>query len=90
MTAKLTTELTWYWQDWRGRDHEADIEVSYMYDGKTMTEPRLNFDPGFDDAEMYRMLDYIESEYAPDAYADWLADQDVCHDSRIPPMGDAA
>jgi hypothetical protein len=86
MTAKLTTELTWQWQDWRGRDHEADIEVTYMYDGKALTDPVLNYDPGFDDGEMDRMLDYIESEYAPEAYDEWCAD--VCHDAHIPPIGE--
>jgi hypothetical protein len=31
-TANLYTELTWDWQDWRGRDHEADMNIKYTCD----------------------------------------------------------
>lgn len=73
-TASLTANLTWNWQDWRGRDKEADLEVSYTFDGETIRNWQLNYDPGFDDAEEQRLIDHIEGEYAPEAYAEWLAD----------------
>lgn len=73
-TADLTANLTWDWQDWRGRDHEADIEVFYSFDGEAIRSWKLNYDPGFDEAEADRLIDHIESEYAPEAYAEWLAE----------------
>ena len=73
LTAHLYTEMTWDWQDWRGRDHEADLNVTYTCDANgavTITDVQGELP----DCEFDALGDYIESNIAPEAYGEWLAE----------------
>lgn len=75
-TAHLTHTLTWDYQDWRGRDREIDVTVEY-----TIARGEIEFGqftyggPELPDAEVERICDYIESEIAPEDFAEWEADR---------------
>ena len=76
-TAKLKCSLTWDYQDWRGHDRETDVEVVYTFDGTDIGLLELNLAPDdFPDSELDALLDYVADMYAPEAYAEWLADCD--------------
>jgi hypothetical protein len=77
-TANLYTELTWDWQDWRGRDHEADLNIKYTCDADgavVLTDVQGELP----DEEFWTLADYItdyiEANVAPEAYSEWLADR---------------
>jgi len=76
-TATLTCSLSWDYQDWRGHDHETDVEVVYTFDGTDIQLVELNY-AGDDlpEGEVDALIDYIADVYAPEAYSEWLADCD--------------
>ena len=73
-TAHLSACITWSWQSANGRDHEADVIVDYTYDGDTIRTYTLGNADGLPEREEEALIDYIECEYAPQDYAEWLAD----------------
>jgi len=89
-TATLTANLTWDWQDWRGRERSEDVELEYTCDADFHIELKSISYGGaeMDDPDLDALLDYVAGEYAPDAYAEWLADRDDyrCEDNTVPPQ----
>ena len=72
-TAHLTADLSWDYTDWRGRDRSVDLEVPYTCD----QDGDVRILCGSDDVptdQWYRITDHIASEIAPQAYAEWLAE----------------
>ncbi len=73
-TATLYTELTWDWQDWRGRDCEADLCITYTCDADFCVQLK-DVQGELPDSEWERLEEYVASNIAPEAYAEWLADR---------------
>ena len=72
-TAHLTADLTWDYRDWRGHDRSVDLEIPYTCDA----DGKVQILCGMGDLpveEWYQISDYIESDFAPWDYAEWLAE----------------
>ncbi len=72
-TATLYTELTWDWQDWRGRDREADLCVTYTCDADFSVQLK-DVQGELPDDQWEALEEWIAECRAPDAYAEWLAE----------------
>ena len=72
-TAHLTADLTWDYRDWRGHDRSVELEIPYTCDADgdvVMLCGPGDMPPG----EWALIVGYIEAELAPQAYAEWLAE----------------
>lgn len=72
-TATLYTELTWDWQDWRGRDQEADLCVTYTCDADLYVQLK-DVQGNLPDDQWEALEEWIAETRAPEAYAEWLAE----------------
>jgi hypothetical protein len=99
-TATLKTTVQIDWQDYRGRDRDAECEVTYTYDGDDLRITDTRFvgfvDGGYDIDLIDELVWNAVSEEADAAYAEWQAERDEglaearAAESYIPPMKDAA
>ena len=71
--AHLTADLSWDYRDWRGHDRSVDLEVPYTCDADGNVRILCGSD-GLTIWEWERISDHIEDEIAPQAYAEWLAE----------------
>ncbi len=74
---QLSTSFSIDWQDWRGRDCEADVEVDYTYDGDVARIVKITGD-GIDEIDDYLLEGIVYErleDIAPEDYAEWAADQ---------------
>lgn len=75
LTANLFTTVMLEWQDERGREHEAEVEVDYTCDGEDVNVTKLHFLGNVDtisDDEIDEQIYDALNDTAHDAYAEWL------------------
>ena len=75
--ANLFTTVAISYEDFRGYEREAQVEVDYTYDGETLTivkEYYLDQPTGIGEGDFDELVYEAVEEEAPEAYAEWLAD----------------
>lgn len=77
MLATLKHSMSWDYQDWRGRDRETDLDLTYTCDADGYVRiASINYGgPELDDAELDRIEEYLAENVAPEAYGEWLAER---------------
>jgi glycerate-2-kinase len=104
VTATLQTTVQIEWQDYRGRDRECELEVTYTFDGDDLrivsyAAPVDGYDGDMIDGLVWDAV----TEQADEAFAEWLNDRDDAWlearaderllaraaGSYVPPMGAA-
>lgn len=83
-TANLSCTVTIAWQDTRGVDRDAEVEVDYTFDGDLQSEPSITSQrviDGADDLNDWELDELVweaVNERCMDDYAEWAADEEAC------------
>ena len=83
-TATLNTTVNVMWEDYKGVEHDCDVDVTYTYNGaddlQVLAADAQGEPYGIDERSFDDLVDQAVFERADDDYADWLSGQDGSDD----------